>query len=95
MSQSPDQNPQQDPQRNQQPIVVQQGGNGTAIGLVIAAVILAGGAIWAVNIWSNTQQKMINAPAEAIKEGTKAIKEGAETIKEGVEGAAETIKPGS
>ena len=72
MTQSPD----QDPQRNQQPIVVQQSGNGngTAIGLVIAAVILAGGAIWAVTIWSNTQQKMIDAPAEAIKEGTKAIR---------------------
>jgi uncharacterized protein HemX len=91
MTQSPD----QDPQRNQQPIVVQQSGNGTAVGLVIAAVILAGGAIWAVTIWSNTQQKMIDAPAEAIKEGTKAIKEGANAIKEGVEGAAESIKPGS
>ena len=93
MTQSPD----QDPQRNQQPIVVQQSGNGngTAIGLVIAAVILAGGAIWAVTIWSNTQQKMIDAPAEAIKEGTKAIQEGAEAIKDGVEGAAETIRPGS
>lgn len=80
--------PDQDPQGTQQPIIVQQGGNGTAIALVIAALILAAGAIWAVSIWSNTQMKMIEAPAEAIKEG-------AEAIKEGVEGAAETIKPGS
>lgn len=76
-------------QSGQQPIVIQQaGGNGTAIGLVVAALILAGGAIWAISIWSNTQIKMIQAPAEAIKEG-------AETIKQGVEGAAESIKPGS
>jgi hypothetical protein len=84
MTQTPD----RDPQQNQQPIVVQQGGSGTAVGLVIAALILAGGAIWAVSIWSNTQLKMIEAPAETIKKG-------AETIKEGVEGAADAITPGS
>jgi hypothetical protein len=77
MTSSPDQNPQD----NRQPIVVQQGGNGTAIGLIVAALILAGGAIWAVTIWSDTQLKMIEAPAEAIKEGMK--------------GAAEALKPGS
>jgi hypothetical protein len=77
MTHSPDQNPQD----NRQPIVVQQGGNGTAIGLIVAALILAGGAIWAVTIWSDTQLKMIEAPAEAIKEGMK--------------GAAEALKPGS
>lgn len=77
MTQSPDQNPQD----SRQPIVVQQGGNGTAIGLIVAALILAGGAIWAVSIWSDTQLKMIQAPAEAIKEGMK--------------GAAEALKPGS
>jgi hypothetical protein len=84
MAQSP--NPQS--QDNQPAVIVQQGGNGTAIGLVIAALILAAGAIWAVTIWSNTQLKLIEAPAEAIKEG-------AETIKEGVEGAADAITPGS
>ena len=77
MTSSPDQNPQD----NRQPIVVQQGGNGTAIGLIVAALILAGGAIWAVTIWSDTQLKMIEAPAEAIKEGMKS--------------AAEALKPGS
>ncbi len=77
MTHSPDQNPQD----SRQPIVVQQGGNGTAIGLIVAALILAGGAIWAVTIWSDTQLKMIQAPAEAIKEGVKD--------------AAEALKPGS
>ncbi len=77
MTQSPNQNPQD----GRQPIVVQQGGNGTAIGLIVAALILAGGAIWAVSIWSDTQLKMIKAPAEAIKEGVKD--------------AAEALKPGS
>jgi hypothetical protein len=57
MTSSPDQNPQD----NRQPIVVQQGGNGTAIGLIVAA--------------------LIQAPAEALKEGVK--------------GAAEALKPGS
>ncbi|MCT0248747.1 hypothetical protein [Synechococcus sp. CS-205] len=62
------------------PIVVTQGGNGTAIGLIVAAIILGGAAVWAVSIWSDTQLKMIQAPAEAIKEGIK--------------GAAEAITPG-
>jgi hypothetical protein len=62
------------------PIVVTQGGNGTAIGLIVAAIILGGAAVWAVSIWSVTQLKMIQAPAEAIKEGIK--------------GAAEAITPG-
>ncbi|MBC1260442.1 hypothetical protein FQK07_04010 [Synechococcus sp. BSF8S] len=62
------------------PIVVSQGGNGTAIGLIVAAIILGGAAVWAVSIWSDTQLKMIQAPAEAIKEGIK--------------GAAEAITPG-
>ncbi len=58
-----------------------QGGSGTAIGLVLAAVILGGALVWAMSIWSNTQMQMIKAPAEAIKEGIK--------------GAADAIKPGN
>jgi hypothetical protein len=80
--------PNPNPQDTQPAIIVQQGGAGSAIGLVIAALILAAGAIWAVTIWSNTQLKLIEAPAEAIKEG-------ADAIKEGVEGAADAITPGS
>lgn len=96
MTQFPEQEPRTpDSRKDQQPILVQQSGIGTAIGLVIAALILAGGGIWAVTIWSNTQQKLIDAPSEAIKQGTQAIKEGAETIKDGVEGAAKTIRSGS
>ncbi|MEB3321683.1 MAG: hypothetical protein VKI81_02555 [Synechococcaceae cyanobacterium] len=66
-----------------QPVVVNQGGNGTAIGLVIAALILGAAAVWAVSIWSNTQMKMIQAPAEAIKEGVKGVKDAAESLKPG------------
>ena len=69
----------QGPESTQQPIVIRQGGSATGIGLVIAALIIAGGAVWAVSIWSETQLKMIQAPAEAIKEGLK--------------GAAEAFKP--
>jgi hypothetical protein len=50
-------------------VIQQVGDNGTAITLDAAALILAGGAIWAVSIWSNTQLKMIQAPAEAIQQG--------------------------
>jgi len=78
MSSSPDQNPQD----NRQPIVIKQGGGGgTAVGLIVAALILAGGAIWAVTIWSETQMKMIQVPTEAIKKGVKD--------------ATEALKPGS
>ena len=63
------------PESGQPPIVIRQGGSSTGIGLVIAALILAGGAVWAVSIWSETQLKMIQAPAEAIKEGLKSAAE--------------------
>lgn len=76
------------PNDQNRPVVVTQGGNGTAIGLVVAALILGAAAVWAVSIWSDTQLKMIQAPTEAIKEGMKGVKEG-------VEGAAEALKPGN
>ena len=38
----------------QQPVVIKQGGGGTGIGLVLAALILGGALVYAVTIWSNT-----------------------------------------
>jgi hypothetical protein len=76
------------PNDQNRPVVVTQSGNGTAIGLIIAALILGAAAVWAVSIWSDTQLKMIQAPTEAIKEGMKGVKEG-------VEGAADALRPGN
>ncbi len=58
----------------QQPVVIKQGGSGTGIGLVLAAVILGGALVYAVTIWSNTQKRMIEAPQEAIQKGVDTIK---------------------
>ena len=66
-------------QEQQRPVVIQQGGNG--IGLVLAALIVGGAIVYAVNIWSNTQQQKLRAPAEAIQKGVESVKE--------------AIKPGS
>ena len=66
-------------QEQQRPVVIQQGGNG--IGLVLAASILGGALVYAVNIWSNTQEQKLKIPAEAIQKGVESVKE--------------AIKPGS
>ena len=66
-------------QEEQRPVVIQQGGNG--IGLVLAALIVGGAIVYAVNIWSTTQQQKLRVPAEAIQKGVESVKE--------------AIKPGS
>ena len=66
-------------QEQQRPVVIQQGGNG--IGLVLSALIVGGAIVYAVNIWSNTQQQKLRVPAEAIQKGVESVKE--------------AIKPGS
>ncbi|KZR91121.1 hypothetical protein [Synechococcus sp. MIT S9508] len=66
-------------QEQQRPVVIQQGGNG--IGLVLAALIVGGAIVYAVNIWSTTQQQKLRMPAEAIQKGVESVKE--------------AIKPGS
>ena len=75
--------PDQAPQQNQQPIVIKQGGNG--LGMVIAAVIIAGAAVYAINVWSITRKE--TAPGTNLRQGIEKIKEkvskspGLETIK--------------
>ena len=66
-------------QEQQKPVVIQQGGNG--VGLVLAALIMGGAIVYAVNIWSNTQQQRLRVPAETIQKGVETVKE--------------AIKPGS
>ena len=59
-------------QDQQQPVVIKQGGNG--IGLVVAALIIGGSIVYAINIWSTTKQQMIKAPGEAIQKGVESVK---------------------
>ena len=56
----------------QQPVVVKQGGN--SIGLVLAALIVAGAVVYAINVWSTTKKE--TAPGKNLQQGIERIKEG-------------------
>ena len=56
----------------QQPVVVKQGGNG--IGLVLAALIVAGAVVYSINVWSTTKKH--TAPGKNLQQGIERIKEG-------------------
>ena len=60
-------------QEQQRPVVIQQEGSG--VGIVIAALIVGGAIVYAVNIWSNMQQQRLKAPAEAIQKGVESVKD--------------------
>ncbi|MDA0257872.1 MAG: hypothetical protein O2972_04190 [Cyanobacteria bacterium] len=53
--------------------MIKQGGNG--LGLVLAAVIVAGAAIYAINVWSTTKKE--TAPGRNLEQGIERIKEAA------------------
>jgi hypothetical protein len=55
-----------------QPAVIKQGGNG--IGLVLAALIVAGAVVYAINVWSTTKKE--TAPGKNLQQGIERIKEG-------------------
>ena len=57
----------------QQPVVIKQGGNG--IGLVLAALIVAGAVVYAINVWSTTKKE--TAPGRNLQQGFERIKEAA------------------
>ena len=57
----------------QQPVVIKQGGNG--IGLVLAALIVAGAVVYAINVWSTTKKE--TAPGRNLQQGIERIKEAA------------------
>ena len=65
--------PDQDTNTSQQPVVIRQGGN--ALGNVVAALILAGAVVYAVNVWSTTKKEM--SPAKTIEQGIERIKDAA------------------
>ncbi|MBL6802059.1 MAG: hypothetical protein ISQ52_03085 [Synechococcus sp. BS307-5m-G38] len=53
--------------------MIKQGGNG--LGLVVAAVVIAGAAIYAINVWSTTKKE--TAPGRNLEQGIERIKEAA------------------
>ncbi len=56
-----------------QPVVIKQGGNG--IGLVLAALIVAGADVYAINVWSTTKKE--TAPGRNLQQGLERIKDAA------------------
>ncbi len=60
------------PQQNQQPIVIKQGGNG--LGVIVAALILAAAAVYAINVWSTTRKE--TSPGKTLQQGIEKIKDG-------------------
>lgn len=71
----------------QAPIVIKQGGNG--LGLVIAALILVGGAVYVVNVWSSQQRKAAPQAEQLLQEGVNALKGSAQ---EGVNSLKDTVQ---
>lgn len=65
--------PDQESNTPQQPVLIRQGGNG--LGTVIAAVILAAAAVYAINVWSTTKKE--TTPAKNIEQGIERIKDAA------------------
>ena len=53
--------------------MIRQRGNG--LGSVIAAVVLAAVAVYAINVWSKTKKE--NSPAKNIEQGIERIKDAA------------------
>ena len=60
------------PQQNQQPIVIKQGGNG--LGVIVAALIIAAAAVYAINVWSTTRKE--TSPGKTLQQGIEKIKDG-------------------
>ena len=56
-----------------QPVVIRQGGNG--LGTVIAAVVPAAAAVYAINVWSLTKKE--TSPAKNLEQGIERIKDAA------------------
>ena len=56
-----------------QPVVIKQGGNG--IGLVLAALIVAGAVVYAINDWATTEKE--TAPGRNLQQGLERIKDAA------------------
>ena len=60
-------------QTPQAPVVIKQGGNG--LGTIVAALIIAAAAIYAINVWSTTRKE--TAPGRNLEQGIERIKDAA------------------
>ena len=65
--------PDQEIKNTQQPVVIRHGVNG--LGSVIAALISAADAVYAINVWSTTKKG--TSPAKTIEQGIELIKDAA------------------
>ena len=63
----------QEEQKPQAPVVIKQGGNG--LGTIVAALIVAAAAIYAINVWSTTRKE--TAPGRNLEKGIERIKDAA------------------
>ena len=59
--------------QQQPPVVIRQGGNG--LGTSVAALIIAGAAIDAINVWSTTKQE--TAPGKNLEQEIERLKDAA------------------
>ena len=59
----------QQQQTSQAPVVIKQGGNG--LGTIVAALIIAAAAIYAINVWSTTRKE--TAPGRKLEKGIERI----------------------
>jgi hypothetical protein len=59
--------------QQQAPVVIRQGGNG--LGTIVAALIIAGAAIYAINVWSTTKKE--TAPGKNLEQGIERLKDAA------------------
>ena len=69
----PDETNTPDQQSSQPPVVIKQGGNG--LGTIVAALIIAAAAIYAINVWSTTRKE--TAPGRNLEKGIERIKDAA------------------
>ena len=59
--------------QQQAPVVIRQGGNG--LGTILAALIIAGAAIYSINMWSTSKKE--TAPGKNLEQGIERLKEAA------------------
>ena len=59
--------------QQQAPVVISQGGNG--LGTILAALIIAGAAIYSINMWSTSKKE--TAPGKNLEQGIERLKEAA------------------
>ena len=68
----------QEAQIQQQPVIIRQGSGGLAT--VLAALLIAGSVIYAINVWSTTKRE--TAPGRNLERGIERLKDAAGAARE-------------